>query len=615
MKQVFEPIPRPDSHFEGTSSLKAEGPKRAPQTHIFDSRSPEGHRNPPSYPPKQMYAPAHQLDRPSLPVSPSPRLFPPGRDRFSSLPPPGRGSDNRGNVFHLRSSISNVNLHAPAPRSRIDLDTDRLARACGQDALSASTSFSGGVSTLGVTLGDWWVPVPAHTADSRDRNPHTLEAINKAPIPPPRHFPFPDLEVTIQLLDAELNKHDIWLGEHINIEDVLLGKSPSDTTFSYGAAVRRQEPNERHYVFGSALENLDPRLMTSTLLGGYLHDVPLLVSQCIGELYRTGMYQPGLFRTLPDRSRLHRLIRQFDNSVVEPFNALHTIASETTSNVCALLLEYIAALPDPLLPRSIFNALWEWCIVPASSYETSICRSLSSSEGRSRSKNGRKGCNGGPSYPEGDVRNAPSDKTCIDQTRGRRPGSYTIGPSSMGSRLPYYVSRSALDAQLREAESSQIQITQYLLLLIPRRSLSLLLYLLSFFSQLPLSPENGMTFDDVARIFAHSLLGGPSEGASRVMMVWLLNRSSRLLEKFEPTEDDSASTSSDLSSLFSSPSSRCSSATDAYPAKFRQDAAKEKALRRQLSSVIQERDKAIRMVREMKRVVNPDSSEFRPRTV
>ncbi|KZT02964.1 uncharacterized protein LAESUDRAFT_762385 [Laetiporus sulphureus 93-53] len=75
-----------------------------------------------------------------------------------------------------------------------------------------------------------------------------------------------------------------------------------------------------------------------------------------------------------------------------------------------------------------------------------------------------------------------------------------------------------------DKERRRIAVTRHILQLFPPESLSLLAYLFAFFTQIPLCPDNGLSYEDITRIFAHRLLGGPSKNAARSLMMWLLNR-------------------------------------------------------------------------------------------
>jgi hypothetical protein len=86
------------------------------------------------------------------------------------------------------------------------------------------------------------------------------------------------------------------------------------------------------------------------------------------------------------------------------------------------------------------------------------------------------------------------------------------------------------DSPHASIDHAQITTTQTLLLRLPTPNLSLFIYLCAFFTQIPLSPENGLSFEDIARVFAFSLLGGPSKARAQQMLVWILRRWARISE-------------------------------------------------------------------------------------
>ena len=74
-----------------------------------------------------------------------------------------------------------------------------------------------------------------------------------------------------------------------------------------------------------------------------------------------------------------------------------------------------------------------------------------------------------------------------------------------------------------EAEDRQIMTAALLFRLLPPANYSLLVYLLAFFTQVPLSPENGIQFDDIGDMYGHKIVGGPNAAVATKMMLWLLN--------------------------------------------------------------------------------------------
>jgi len=100
-------------------------------------------------------------------------------------------------------------------------------------------------------------------------------------------------------------------------------------------------------------------------------------------------------------------------------------------------------------------------------------------------------------------------------------------------------------AQDDAAETGQVAVARDLLRLLPTHSFSLIVYLCAFFTQVPLCPENGITFEDIGRIFGPPVFGGPVPAARR-MMVWFLKRWNRVSEGLLDAEPDGASPSPSL---------------------------------------------------------------------
>ncbi|KAF9528169.1 Rho GTPase activation protein [Crepidotus variabilis] len=236
--------------------------------------------------------------------------------------------------------------------------------------------------------------------------------------------------------------------------------------------------------------------------------LPLVIISCVEELYRTGIYQPNLFRTLPNRSRLLDLISIFDSmdrapsikcntrqksSTQEEFGANVSLQLEATADICALFTSYLSALPESLVPAHIFDAIWVLC-------DLEVTPSISKD----------------PSFE-------------IDATR----------------------------------QTPSILLAQLLLHLLPPPNFSLLVYLLAFFSQTVLAnEENGVDIRDLVKMFGARLFGNGvspvapsshsmpnSKGNSQdplptspargeIMMAWFLRRWATIIDSlFEVVED------------------------------------------------------------------------------
>jgi hypothetical protein len=232
-----------------------------------------------------------------------------------------------------------------------------------------------------------------------------------------------------------------------------------------------------------------------------------------------GIYKSGLFRDLPNRQRHHELNTLFDTPPA--FGEGMSLRAESTADICALLLTYLKELPEHVLTPYLFNAFWNWCVRPSVKREDERMRKEQDEEEDLRAR----------FFQTGQRPPRPSRRVLFEKARLRA-------------------------VQDEAAETGQITVARDLLRLLPTHSFSLIVYLCAFFTQVPLCPENGITFEDIGRIFGPSVFGGPVSAARR-MMVWFLKRWNRVSDGLLDAEPDAATaSSSSSSSSSSSPPSR-----------------------------------------------------------
>lgn len=157
-------------------------------------------------------------------------------------------------------------------------------------------------------------------------------------------------------------------------------------------------------------------------------------------------------------------------------------------DICALLKTYLDELPEPLLDEALVTVLHRLCVMPSLLHESAEAYDQS--------------------CPAGHRTSSPPPHV---QTHAR-----TGSASSFALPATLLMTRSA-------TESTQIRIAQHVLRLAPPPLCALFAYLLAFFTQLPLSPDNGITFEDVSRMFGRALAGGEAVTRHAVLM-WLLER-------------------------------------------------------------------------------------------
>ncbi|KAA1476917.1 hypothetical protein DENSPDRAFT_743891, partial [Dentipellis sp. KUC8613] len=230
----------------------------------------------------------------------------------------------------------------------------------------------------------------------------------------------------------------------------------------------------RKDVFSAPLRESLGYASTTAILGGYRHDLPIVLFYCIEELYRTGIYRPNLFREIPNRSRHIALLESFNTAPL--FGSQIALHIESTSTICALLSTYLKNMAEPILDSVLFTPFWQWCVKP------SVQR---------------------------------------DERRAQRA---------------ILERQNAYAAEDDELEGAQIAAAQLILKLLPTHHFSVLVYLCAFFTQVPLCPENGMTEEDVGKMFGYEVFGG-SRVASRLMMAWVLKRWAKLSDGLMSAED------------------------------------------------------------------------------
>jgi RhoGAP domain len=232
------------------------------------------------------------------------------------------------------------------------------------------------------------------------------------------------------------------------------------------------------------------------------------------DLSFIGIYKSGLFRDLPNRQRHRELISLFDTPPT--FGEGMSLHAESTPDICALLLTYLKELPEPVLTPYLFNAFWNWCVRPSVKREDERTRKEQDEEEDLRSR----------FFQTGQRPPRPSRRILFEKARLRA-------------------------AQDEAAETGQVTIARDLLRLLPTHSFSLIVYLCAFFTQVPLCPENGITLEDVGRIFGPSVFGGPVPAARR-MMVWFLKRWTRVSDGLLDAEPDETAAAGGPPSCFSS---------------------------------------------------------------
>ncbi|KII87024.1 hypothetical protein PLICRDRAFT_242460 [Plicaturopsis crispa FD-325 SS-3] len=422
------------------------------------------------------------------------------RNRFASLPAALTASRTQtpGNAAAI--AYERGTSHASAERaSTREYERDRVAVAAGQQ------------------------PSPRIGADSPRMSPavgksdgRVVETKTPRMGPTPSYMPRENAQWLIRALDVVLRSNQMRLIDHFDLKDIAASqKREAEYLRTRDQAVRI---GTSEHVFGETLEYACLYASAPTTFGNYQHDLPIVVVACVEELYRTGLYQHGLFRTLPDRERHLELIQRFNTRITpntpspRDFGAACSLRKESMPDICALLTTYLSSLPTTVLDSNFYGCFWSWCVKPSMVRENE--RREREDQEQEEAREHRWGM---------PIKGKKVKKGTEDLTANRY---YPPAPPPKGDD----------EVDLYDVETCQIQIAQLLFKLLPTPNFSLLVYLCAFFTQIPTSSGNGLTLDDLARLFGHKLLGG-SKPSARRMMLWILTRWWRILEGLVDTPD------------------------------------------------------------------------------
>lgn len=371
-----------------------------------------------------------------------------------------------------------------AIQAQMDIDADRIARGLFSPPIVDFTRFDdqyrGPRNFEGlITKTKRTIRRSGGIKAILKRNPHSSGVTKNNSVdvpldPQPAFMRKPDPRLIVSTLELVVLDSQKKPADVLDVYD-LLGMHQLDQLDFEEREIARGDTSQSHprgelVVLGEPLRKTSIYASMTMVLGGREHELPIIVVGCIEELYRTGIYQSNLFRTLPNRSRLLELINIFDseqqppgsiirsrnslppnNSPKSGFGASTSLHLESTPDICALLSTYLSALPEPILIPALFRPIWDWCGLEKDEVDGVQSKGL-----RRR------------------ISSVPLSRTYTNST-----------------------------------ESTPILIAQLVLHLLPSPHFSLLVYMLAFFSQVALvHEENGVGIEDLARMFGGRIFGG-----------------------------------------------------------------------------------------------------------
>ncbi|KAJ3542885.1 hypothetical protein NMY22_g3338 [Coprinellus aureogranulatus] len=280
---------------------------------------------------------------------------------------------------------------------------------------------------------------------------------------------------------------------------LLSSSSPSPSPSSASSALLTSLTSSS----ASTLKNPDTRTDKPSVEGHTL-SLPIVLVSTIEELYRTGLYTPSLFRTLPDPMRLRELVSVFDH---------YDLGMCKDSNGDAVIVT-----PRPTSPRTrtehpvrrerklAFGGCRrggerpeyvDWCCPGGVVGVGAYLRSSSNERGRGIGERGR---------GKREKRESGSRGWCEAVWEWCRVYEDDLGPGSETTSAPY-------DTPV--SEETKIHTAQLLLHLLPSPAFDALVYILAFFSQVVLVQRvNGVGIEDVGALFGRGVFGSFVGGGS-----------------------------------------------------------------------------------------------------
>jgi hypothetical protein len=206
-----------------------------------------------------------------------------------------------------------------------------------------------------------------------------------------------------------------------------------------------------------------------------------------------------LFRTLPNPDRLAQLVDIFNDG--PSFGDGFSLLKESVHDVAATLVNFLVNVKDPVISAIFLDPLWYWCVRPSVKRENAARDKQETAEEKERTT----------------ILRDPESKEIIPREEFyyvRKPVQWTPQEEEANEEL----------------EQKQISAAIVLLKLLPAANLSLLTYLIDFFTRICRSSRNKVDHRNIVRIFGHNFVGGKSKPNAWRIMLWILERWPRLCE-------------------------------------------------------------------------------------
>ncbi|KAK7032157.1 hypothetical protein VNI00_013331 [Paramarasmius palmivorus] len=187
-------------------------------------------------------------------------------------------------------------------------------------------------------------------------------------ISPARRFTKGEPEIVVKHLKSLLGPNTCF-ADTLPLDD--LAALHEREAMDLKSRFRGKQCSQSLSVLGIPLRQTSHYASTRAILGGYEHDLPVMVFSCVEELYKLGLSAACPFsHSKHNPERVQELADLFD-SPQHDFGRTVSLSNELLGDIYASLIRYLSHLPEPIfapveIGGGLRDALWVCCIEPSS---------------------------------------------------------------------------------------------------------------------------------------------------------------------------------------------------------------------------------------------------------
>ncbi|PBK66431.1 hypothetical protein ARMSODRAFT_1006151 [Armillaria solidipes] len=174
----------------------------------------------------------------------------------------------------------------------------------------------------------------------------------------PRNLIKPSPTLVVNYLHDVMGRDIVNVTWHLEMDDLLALHERELMERRSGRGSRQSSLDMTMSIFGAPLRQVSMYASTAAILGGFEHELPIVVYSCVEELYRGIKSQPTVAGS--SSARVAHLVQTFDSP--PHFGCTTSLFKESEGDVYALLTTFLSRLPEPVIyPMGIMHALRQFC--------------------------------------------------------------------------------------------------------------------------------------------------------------------------------------------------------------------------------------------------------------